>query len=307
MAFLSSYRPPASPERVQGSASKSASQIRGLQSDPAEVAAYLSLFNAGSALHGARAFRIERIGDALIFVSPLMRQGGVFNRVLGGGARAVLPPAALREIDRRYAALGCGFALELCPELLDETAAATLRASRIRRGSVGVLLRKACSQMPADSVAPATCLSLHAGARPRAALATGAAKLICADICARVFALPPPIEALIASLDHGAGWRHWLAYLDNEPVGTALSFIEGTRCWFGWAATLPTFRSRGVKGSIDDARIGFAQDSGCLVITTDTACGTQLRPDHSLRSLKRRGFEVASRRATYYRLPHAMA
>ena len=127
-----------------------------------------------------------------------------------------------------------------------------------------------------------------------------------AAICAEVFDVGAVVQQVLAALDPAAGWRHWLAFVDERPVAAALSFVHGSRCWFGWAATLPEFRARGCKGALDDIRAANARVSGCTFISTDTALGTALRPDPSLRSLRRRGFELACLRASYLKVAPAV-
>lgn len=272
-----------------------------------ERAAYRSLFAAAAAVHGPRSFEVAEQGGALLFVSPLVRHPGVFNRVLGIGLEAPLDPRELRQIERAYASRGLGLALDVAPQLLAPEASAELRALGLRRGALSAMVvqRRPQAGVLGDG---------QQGGRdgPRVAdglrvvkAETAAERGTAAAICAGVFAAGDEVARVLQALEGSAGWQHWLAYQGSEPAGAGLSFIADGRCWLGWAATLPEFRRRGVKGALDDVRTAHAGANGCQFISSDTAAGTAAWPDHSLKSFKRRGFEVAYQRATYLRLAPA--
>ncbi len=261
-----------------------------------EIAAYRSLFEVGAALFGDSAFQVESADGATAFLSPLVGKPGVFNRVLGLGLRNPLRPPELIGLAEHFRGAGCAPSFELPPPLLDTGAAEALRALRIRRVATAVVLQR---RLDREAEAPAR---REKTAALQTLAAQGAQCRVAATICAEVFRMPVAVLSLLQALQDEPGWQLWLALVDGRPAGAALSFTRGPQCWFGWAATLPAFRGRGVKGALDDARIDAAGAAGCDFISSDTALGTPAVPDHSLRSLLRSGFSPAYLRGTYLQL-----
>ncbi|MBL8324562.1 MAG: hypothetical protein JNJ89_06345 [Rubrivivax sp.] len=277
-----------------------------------ERAAYRSLFAAGQAVHGPRCFEVADLGEAALFMSPLVRQPGVFNRVLGFGLDASADLRDLARMEAAFASRGLGMGLEASPAQLSPAVSARLRELGLRRGAMSAMLIRRHGWGAGAFDAPAAWRPERGGTgRLRAVQADSAGqRAMVAAICARVFAVGDAIGRVLEALPAAGGWQHWLAYLDEEPAGAALSHVADGRCWLGWAATLREFRSLGVKGALDDLRLAHAAASGCRLVSSDTAVGTTASPDHSLKSLRRRGFEVLYQRATYLRLaplhaPHA--
>jgi len=262
-----------------------------------ECAAYRSLFGVGAALFGDASFEVEPGVDATAFLSPLVRRPGVFNRVLGLGLRSPPRAAELIGLAEHFRRAGCAPAFELLPPLVDTGAAEALRALRIRRVATSAVLQRRLFDEPV----------LRTGRGKIAGLlvvpAYGEQCRVAATICAEVFGVPATILTVLEALQDEPGWQHWLAVLDGQPAGAALSYTRGGRCWFGWAATLPACRGRGVKGALDEARIAAAQAAGCSLISSDTSTGTPAAPDHSLRSLLRSGFSPTYLRTTHLQLP----
>jgi GNAT superfamily N-acetyltransferase len=261
-----------------------------------ETAAYRSLFETAATVHGDRAFRVLSFEGASAFVSPLVRKQGVFNRVLGLGLRGPVQHGSLRGLVELFEKEGCSPAIDLAPQALESVRMDALRTMRMRRSVTAAVLHRRLDAGGTLTESPKP-LSL------RVDQARGAQCDVVAAICVRVFAVPAAIEPVLAALEDQPGWQHWLATVDGRPAGAALSYTQGPRCWFGWAATLPDCRGLGVKGALDDARIAHAQAAGCSLVTSDTATGTSAAPDHSLRSFLRRGFATAYVRATYLRVP----
>jgi GNAT superfamily N-acetyltransferase len=262
-----------------------------------EAAAYRSLFRTGARLFGARAFALAGEREAMVFRSPLVPGPGVFNRVLGLGLGVAADEQAIADLLQRVA--GPGIAVDIAPGVLSPTVSEALRARGMRRAASSTLVQRPGIGLRAADGVPQAWPAGRGDGPPARQAAANIERRTVAAICARVFGVGPQVQALLEALEPDDGWFHWLAYDAGQPAGAALSFIEGPRCWFGWAATLPEFRRRGVKGALDDARIAHARMAGCRLITSDTATGTRLRPDPSLRSLCRRGFEVAYERPTY--------
>jgi len=266
-----------------------------------ECAAYRSLFEVGAALFGRASFEVRDVDGATAFLSPLMRRPGVFNRVLGLGLSRPMTTGLLRSLREEYQRVGCVPSFELLPACLDAETSAALRAQQIRRVATSVQLVRTLDGGPVEPVTSGASEPV----RPQVRAVSGAGCRIVAALCTEVFELPAPVLALLEALQDQPGWTHWVALLDGQPCGAALTYTLGDRCWFGWACTLPAWRGRGVKGALDDARIAAADDEGCSWISTDTGTGTPSTPDRSLQSLLHRGFTAAHLRASY--LPAAPA
>jgi Acetyltransferase (GNAT) domain len=261
--------------------------IEGNESD-----AYRSFFRVAARLHGDSAFRCRQAHGATLFTSPLIAKAGVFNRVLGLGLTHAVSAEALEAVVVEFRGQDCGLALDLAPPALSPLFREALRRQRIRRGATAAVVRcaprlalpKPVSELRVDR-------AVDEDARTVAA------------ICASVFAMSPEVEAVLAALANEREWRLWLCRVSGQPAGAALSFVQGDKCWFGWAATQPAFRGVGVKGAVDDERMADAARSGCQLITSETAAGTAEKPDHSLKSFQRRGFDIAYLRETYFLVP----
>ncbi|MCW5633873.1 MAG: GNAT family N-acetyltransferase [Rubrivivax sp.] len=268
-----------------------AAELEGL-----ECEAYRSLFEVATWLFGRSAFEVIELHGATVFLSSLLRRPGVFNRVLGWGLHRPPGVGALHALRACFEAAGCVPAYDLLPPLLGEDVSASMRALRIRKGAVAAVLHRA---LPADGEPLSPPRARPSAQVVQVVAVQGEETYAPAALCAEVFAMPVTVRGILEALREQPGWQHWLALVDGEPAGAALSFTRGGRCWFGWAATRPQFRGQGVKGALDDARIAAARAAGCRSISTDTATGTPAAPDPSLRSLTHRGFAPAYLRATY--------
>jgi len=275
-----------------------------------ERTAYRSFFAVAGALHGEAEFQCHETAGVATFVSRGQPRCAVFNRVLGLGLEAALDAALLNDLHGPFREAGCGPAFELLPALIDSAEAATLRAARVRKAVSAVVLHLGAGTGLAEAAGQARARQQVAAPGPHglwAGRASGPQRREAAEICAEVFGMPTPVRAVIEALADEPGWQLWLATIDGAPAGAALSYTHdehGRRqAWFGWAATRPAWRGRGVKGALDDARIAAAEAAGCELISTDTALGTREAPDPSLLSLVHRGFVPAHLRATYLPVP----
>lgn len=94
-------------------------------------------------------------------------------------------------------------------------------------------------------------------------------------------------------------WMHYLAYHDDQPVGTAALFVSGELAWLGWAATREGAPSRSAQTDLIVRRMADAASAGCRWLVVETA---EDEPEHrtpSARSLRRLGFQVAYLRPNY--------
>lgn len=288
-AFAQAGHAGPAPASGRGDSHRLACEIEGNERE-----AYRSLFEVGAELFGSATFAVHEVEGATAFVCPAMRRPGVFNRVLGLGLERPLDTTLLGELAERFRRFGRVPSFELLPALLDAEASMTLRAGHVRRAATGVVLHR-----PRADAAEAA--STAATARPGVQVqrVSGPGCRAVATLCVEVFDVPTPVLDVLEALQDQPGWGHWLALVDGQPAGAALTYMHEGRAWFGWACTLPAWRGRGIKGALDDARIEAADQAGCRWISTDTGTGTPLAPDRSLLSLMRRGFSVAHLRASY--------
>ena len=78
-----------------------------------------------------------------------------------------------------------------------------------------------------------------------------------------------------------------LAMVDDRPVGAGSVMLLGATAVLGGAATLPTFRCRGIQRMLIEARLAIAARAGCtLAIVTADPGGT------SGRNAERTGFQL---------------
>lgn len=124
-----------------------------------------------------------------------------------------------------------------------------------------------------------------------------------ADIFAAIFTeaigWPEKMRPYIASLMGREEWHHYMAFDDNEPVGTAAFRVVGDCAWLGYAATRPEYRKMGAQHALIHRRILDATSLGCRHLVMETA---EDRPDHpapSFRNNIRMGFRVAYLRSNY--------
>ena len=127
-----------------------------------------------------------------------------------------------------------------------------------------------------------------------------------ADIYARVTApnfVEPgePADQIMEMAATMFGIEHsvsFLALIDGEPVGGGAVFIHRGLALFAGAATLPSFRKRGVHAALHHVRLAHARRAGCDVAAQGAAPGST-----SERNAERRGLCVAYTRALLIREP----
>jgi GNAT superfamily N-acetyltransferase len=98
----------------------------------------------------------------------------------------------------------------------------------------------------------------------------GAAKMPAwIDVLLRGFNIPAEQGAIWldaytnGGFDPATGWRHFLAYVDGEPMGITALLLRGTLAGIYHVVTLPAARNRGVgkavmRAALEDARISGA-------------------------------------------------
>ncbi|MGH7726733.1 MAG: GNAT family N-acetyltransferase [Candidatus Eiseniibacteriota bacterium] len=122
-----------------------------------------------------------------------------------------------------------------------------------------------------------------------------------AAIDARGFGYPREVEPWTAALVGRPGWRHYMAFDGDIPVGTGAMFTEDQVGWFGFAATLEAYRGRGVQSSLIAFRLAEARLLGLETIVVETAEDLPERPAPSYRNLIRLGFRTLYARDNWIR------
>lgn len=254
-----------------------------------EAWAYEALLRCGAA--GASAgFACTRIGSAVVLSSSAARSSVLFNRVLGLGLREPADEALLDEIQCVYSRLGVPWAIEWSAGAAPQTFPALLKERGMRRGLGTAILIRSCVELPDVE---STLRIERVGPEFGKAFAA---------IVAPIFRVDPTVKPLLELAATRPGYRQWLAFDGNEPIGGCLSHIQQDAAWLGWSATMPSHRGRGVHAALVSACMHDAFEHGCGWITAETALGTQSRPDPAYLSFLKLGFQHACTKDTYFQL-----
>ena len=257
--------------------------------DLSEAHAYEALVECAAAV-GDRTFDTVRIGSAVALRSRSVRSSVLFNRLIGLGLSEEATEQMLDEAAALYAADKIPWGVELSPAARPPDLPDWLRKRRMRRGLATALLIRSCFDVPEIK----TDLRIE-----RVGPEFGT---VVAGIAAPIFRVAPEVKALLEVAATQPGYRQWLAFDGNEPVGSCLSYVREDVVWLGWDATLLSHRGRGVHAAFLVARMLDAAEAGCEWCTAETALGTPENPDPSLRNFLRMGFKLAYERHTYIAL-----
>lgn len=94
---------------------------------------------------------------------------------------------------------------------------------------------------------------------------------------------------------HGRnGWKYYVAYDNNDPVGAAAAYIQGHTASLTFAATLPEYRNRGIQRLLIERRKRDAVLEGC-----DLIVGQASYLSSSFRNMQRAGFQLGYTRSTW--------
>lgn len=102
------------------------------------------------------------------------------------------------------------------------------------------------------------------------------------------FEVPPDLSRgrAFAAMIGEPGWQHYLAWVDDQPAGVAVLFIDDGIGSFFMASTVPELRGRGAQGALIDRRIAACVAAGCTLMTAQSVVGNA-----SPRNFARRGFQ----------------
>lgn len=120
-----------------------------------------------------------------------------------------------------------------------------------------------------------------------------------AELVCRNFSWPDSLQPWIAATVGRPSWRHYLALDRGKPVATGAMFLRGHCAWFDLATTDAASRGRGAQSKLLEVRLRDALESGCNLVTMETA---EQRPGLSAPSFRnaiRLGFQKGYVRPNY--------
>ncbi len=241
----------------------------------------------------------ERMGSASVILTR-KSENTMYNKLAALGQAS---PATERQVDRFIdlarqqrvkkisVPLGDGMRPRSLPRLLESRG--------FRRGYPGAKLWRDGSPLPSPHIdsrrgpGKATPISVR---RVRPAEASAWVDVV-SEVW-RVFGFRRLwYEARVAA----PGWRHYLAWIDDQPVAAAALFIgtvgSGANAVKAGhlvdGVTLKPWRRRGGQAAIIRRRVADGCRLGCELFTSETAPPLPRMPLVSFRNLKRQGFELA--------------
>jgi hypothetical protein len=264
-----------------------------------EARAYFSLLSAAEPAVAERCgFRATTIGSAVVIVADSVTTSLNLNRVIGLG---VSEPATEEQLDQICSSYAVPFGIELSPASKPDDLPGWFKARRLRKAFLSRILYRDGGPPRAayDSWSKSTGLRVEKTGRDHAA---ALATLSCQN-----FRMPEPVQPLLEATVYQPGWRHWVAFDGELPIGGSLSYVEDGICWLGWTSVLPSHRGRWVHAGIVAKQLQEAHEAGCTWVTTETASGTGATPDPAYHNLLNFGFRDVYMRPVYVGQPRARA
>jgi len=246
---------------------------------------------------GLPAFEVRRHAGGVCLRSPALPTVVVVNRVIGLGVHGAVDERLLEGLLADYGA--SGFGIELAEPRCSAPVLAWLKARRFRRITQSQVV--ACEVTPSGGRGRYDTWARSTGLRVERAGPGQGATL--ARLCSENFKVPPLLAELVRAGTEAPGWRRWLAFDGDEPVGASLSCVHDGCGWFGWTSVNPSHRGRWIHAGFVARQFEDAADAGCRWITTDTAHSTRERPDPVYLNLKRFGFFDVYARPLFVRAP----
>ena len=217
-----------------------------------------------------------------------------YNRVIGLGQASAATPSQLQRLigwagDQRVESVGADVGAAARPGRLAEMLEG---AGFERTGWTGKLWRDAGP------------LPRRAGRPPVSVRRTGpshASRWV--DVVGQVWRTfhyrRPWFEARVGT----PGWIHYLAWMDEEPVGAAAMYVDRvagmTVGHLVDGVTLSPWRRIGVQSTLIRRRLSDGRALGCDLFTSETAPPLPRMPLVSFRNLRRQGFELAYLRESW--------
>ena len=256
-----------------------------------EAQAYAALARAAALQGAARPVAIDTVADGLALRSDGDRSTTLFNRVIGLGLERRFDADTLAAVAAKFANCEGPWGLELAPPATHEGVRGLLKQLQLRRGLSTAMLAMDCADLTGD--------------RPTWRIQRGGLEdgEVAAEMIGGVFGVSHAVTQILRHAPQAGGFTLWMAYEGERPVATSLTHIRGEAAWFGWAATLPSHRKRGLQSALLWHGLRDARERGCRWMTAETAIGTLEMPDASYRNMRRFGFVELYRRHGYLRVP----
>lgn len=257
-----------------------------------EAYAYAAMARV-AAPSGGPTVHISSLGGGLALRCAEDRRSTLFNRVLGLGISESFEIGTAAAVAAHYAEQPGPWGLELAPAAMHDGTRFLLKQLRLRRSLPTAMLVMDCADV--------------SGAQPawrveRVGLDRAASA---ADVVEQVFSMSDPVASILRRAPASAEFAQWVAFDGGRPVAACLIHMRGVTAWFGWSATLPSHRGRGLQTALLWHSVRDAGQRGCRFVTAETATGTADAPDPSFRNMKRFGFAELYRRHGYLCLPHS--
>ena len=260
-----------------------------------EAHAYVALARVARGYEGAPPVATAPLAGGVALSCQVDRKTTLFNRVIGLGLHEPISAATLAKVATHFAHGNAPWGLELAPAGSSEGVQVLLKQVRLRRGLPTAMLAIDCRELRAE--------------RPAWRIERGGleAGTTAADMVSRVFGVSRPVCAVLSHAPRSPQFAQWLAFDGVLPVASCLMHVHGETAWFGWSATLPTYRRRGLQSALLWHCLRHAEREGCRWLTAETAIGTAESPDASYRNMLRFGFVELYRRHGYLCMPRVAA
>ncbi len=199
------------------------------------------------------------------------------TQTIGLGMDGPVPASTLGEIEAFYRAHGSGTTIHVCP-LADASLIDLLGQRGYRITEFNNVLARTVEPPPSD---------VTAEVRPATAdEASTWAGVVCEGFFENVQITSEAIEMTSLLFDMPGGIP-WIAFLDGVvAAGGGMGIHNGVASLFG-DGTPPRFRRRGLQTNLIRARIRFAAERGCDLVTAQTLPGTTSQLNY-----ERLGFRV---------------
>jgi hypothetical protein len=113
------------------------------------------------------------------------------------------------------------------------------------------------------------------------------------------FGMPPPLAVWLAALVGREGWRCYVSYDGDRPIGVGAYWMASGSAWIGIGATRTEGRGRGSQSAILARRVNDAIAEGASLILTETGSPVPGEPQTSFGNILKAGFEVAYERPNW--------
>lgn len=264
-----------------------------------EARAMLDMFNAAPmAFTSSAGLRVTPFDSAIALTAKHIDMV-LFNRVLGLGFYEKCSEQLISDLVQHLRAYGAPhFGIQISPLFHTPELTGWL-------GQQGLMKAAAWAKLFRDTTVPEPIDSSLTVRRIDARQAGLFAEVFCA-----AYALPPLLVPMVQTLVGRPGWYHYLAFDNNEAIGTGAMYSQEGIGWLGLDSTLSSHRGRGAQNMIINKRIMDGSKLGCHWLVTETNEGTSEHPDSSYNNYMRQGFHMAYSRPSYEpqvkRSPHML-